>query len=200
MIDYRERHSAACKAAFEGFQPDFSAARDKTLAARILEMARCGWFSKEIADAVGKNPKSIQKFFRRYDFPSLHNIAPRQMEEVETWSGGTKLMKGYLYRKSPTHPNRTKHGGYVADHRLVLEEKLGRYLLKTEVADHIDGDISNNHPDNLRVFQSNAEHLHHTLSGRCPNWSEEGRSAIDHARSQPRRTWKGRTIQPSPSE
>ena len=40
--------------------------------------------------------------------------------------------------------------------------------------DHIDGNIKNNHPDNLRVFSSNAEHLRETLKGKIPNWTEQG--------------------------
>lgn len=34
--------------------------------------------------------------------------------------------------------------------RLLLEEKLGRPLLAEETVDHIDGDFTNDSPDNLR--------------------------------------------------
>lgn len=44
-------------------------------------------------------------------------------------------------------------------HRVVAEQKLGRKLLPGEVVHHIDGDRLNNHPDNLMVFSSQAEHL-----------------------------------------
>lgn len=44
-------------------------------------------------------------------------------------------------------------------HRLVMEEKIGRNLKPGEVVHHIDGDIRNNSPDNLMLFQSQAEHL-----------------------------------------
>jgi len=200
VTDFRQRRAEACKTAFEGFEPDFSSARNKELAQAIFEMAKEGYFSKEIAEKTGKTPKAIQKFFRRYRFPNLHNIEMPKMEEMHNWKGGTKLMKGYLYRRVPNHPNGTKHGNYVAEHRLVVEKKIGRYLLPTEVVDHIDGDIQNNSPDNLRVFQSNGEHLRHTLAGRCPNWSEDGKASLDYARRQSRRTWKGRVIQPTPAE
>ena len=40
--------------------------------------------------------------------------------------------------------------------------------------DHIDGNNQNNHPDNLRVFASNAEHLRVTLAGKVPKWTEQG--------------------------
>lgn len=49
----------------------------------------------------------------------------------------------------------------VHTHRIVAAEKLGRPLLKGEVVHHIDENILNNHPDNLHVFASQAEHASH---------------------------------------
>jgi hypothetical protein len=187
MESYSERRAQKCREAFAGFQPDFSGCRDQELAQTILQLAREGKMSAQIAQATGKTPKAIQKFFRRYAFPNLHNIEVRRMQEQPMWNGGEKLMKGYTYRRTPGHPNGTKHGCYVAVHRLVMEEKLARYLLKTEVVDHIDGNIQNNHPDNLRVFESNAAHLRETLAGRCPKWSQNGLVKLDATRQERRR-------------
>lgn len=177
-MTYQERYAEACRAAFADFEPDFSGCRDLEEAQTILELARQGKRSVDIAEVIGKTPKAVQKFFRRYDFPNLHNICPRQREEQPMWKGGVKEVKGYLYQRVKDHPNKSKHGGYVAVHRLVMEAKLGRYLTREEVVDHIDGDTKNNHPDNLRVFANNAEHLRVTLAGKCPNWSEEGKKRI----------------------
>lgn len=199
-MNYRQRHAEACRQAFEGFEPDFSRCRTGLEEANtILHMARNGSYTSEIAEAIGKTPIAVQKFFRRYNFPRLHNIAPPQGAERHDWKGGTKWMKGYEYQHAPDHPHATK-SGHVATHRLVMEQKLGRYLLPTEVVDHIDADTTNNAPDNLRVFASNGEHLAATRKGRCPKWSEEGKKALDHARRQRRRTWKGVPRQPSPAE
>ena len=163
-------------------------------------MAADGYFSHEIAEALGiADPKTVQSFYRRYHFPTLQNFAPPVLDQRIGWKGGVKLAKGYSYKKSPGHPHASKHGGYVAVHRLVVEQKLGRYLLPAEVVDHIDGNIRNNHPDNLRVFSSNAEHLRATLTGRCPAWTEEGKQRLDVARNQPRRMWKGLSRTPIPS-
>lgn len=94
------------------------------------------------------------------------------------WKGGERSDgKGYLLVHSPDHPNADKHR-CVRKHRLVAESILGRYLTKEEVVDHIDGDTMNNHPDNLRVFARNAEHLAVTLKGRVPNWTPEGLARI----------------------
>ena len=43
--------------------------------------------------------------------------------------------------------------GRVAEHRLVTARKFGRPLRDTETVHHIDGDKTNNHPDNLEIRQ-----------------------------------------------
>ena len=195
-MNHRERHAAAREAVFAGFQPDFSGCRNQNEANEILRLAKDGMYSAEIAERIGKTPKAVQKFFRRYNFPTLQNLCPPQREERPGWKGGVKEVKGYFYSRTPGHPHASKHGSYVAVHRLVMEEQLGRRLLPTEVVDHIDGDTRNNRPENLRVFQSNADHLRETLKGRRPEWREDGLARLDNARRQPRRTWKGRDIRP----
>jgi hypothetical protein len=199
-MTHRERHRLACQKAFEGFQLNLGGCRNPDEVRLVRDLAAEGLLSAEIAERIGKTPKAVQKIFRRYGFPRLHNLAPPLREEHHGWKGGTKIAKGYEYARTPGHPHASKHGQYVAVHRLVMEQKLGRYLLPTEVVDHIDGNPRNNHPDNLRVFASNAEHLRVTLAGRCPEWSEDGKRRLDEARRQKRRTWKGVAVQPIPAE
>lgn len=72
--------------------------------------------------------------------------------------------------------------GYVREHRLVMEQKLGRRLLPGEVVHHVDNDRSNNDPENLELFSSNGDHLRGTRAGRVPNWSDDGRASLDASR------------------
>jgi hypothetical protein len=53
-------------------------------------------------------------------------------------------------------------------HRVVAELMLGRPLRPGEVVHHIDGNKRNNVPENLMVFDSQAEHAawHKTNDGR----------------------------------
>lgn len=43
-------------------------------------------------------------------------------------------------------------------HRQITEQKIGRPLRNGEVVHHRDGDLRNNHPDNLEVLQSQSHH------------------------------------------
>lgn len=58
----------------------------------------------------------------------------------------------YRYIYVPDHPNATTRG-YVREHRLVMEEKLGRYLGADEVIDHINMNTLDNRPENLRLMK-----------------------------------------------
>lgn len=63
----------------------------------------------------------------------------------------------YWYLLLKEHPNAGKQG-YVAEHRIVMEKKIGRYLTKKEVVHHKDHDETNNNIDNLELFSSAGQH------------------------------------------
>lgn len=120
--------------------------------------------TKEIAAATGHHEESIRKYMIRNDIPRLP--AKARMERNHFWNGGRTIDKhGYILVKSPDHPRRSK-AGYVREHRLVMEAHIGRLLEPHEVVHHIDGDRGNNDICNLRLYQSNAEHLRDELTGR----------------------------------
>ena len=79
-----------------------------------------------------------------------------------SWKGGVVYRNNYRYLYVPNHPHCTNHG-YVAEHRLKMENKLGRFLdTKKEVVHHIDGNTKNNIISNLQLL-TRASHLllHH---------------------------------------
>lgn len=75
------------------------------------------------------------------------------------WKGGriTVGRREYILLYSPEHPFKTKKG-YVAEHRLVAEKMIGRYLTKDEVVHHINGVKTDNRESNLMVFDNSSEH------------------------------------------
>ena len=64
---------------------------------------------------------------------------------------------GYIEIYSPDHPNKTKRG-YVREHRLLMEDFLGRYLNDDEQIHHLNGNKQDNRLENLQVV-SHTEHL-----------------------------------------
>lgn len=83
--------------------------------------------------------------------------AKQTRERHPSWKGGKVLRSGYIYHKVYDHPKAGKQG-YVAEHRLVMEKHIGRYLEKQEAVHHIDGNILNNKIGNLQLFATHGQH------------------------------------------
>lgn len=71
-----------------------------------------------------------------------------------------RIKNGYKVVYTPGHI-RADQRGYVREHLLIMEKKIGRPVEKTESVHHIDGDKLNNSPDNLELFKSHSDHLRH---------------------------------------
>lgn len=67
------------------------------------------------------------------------------------WKGGKRKTKfGYVMFLKPKHPFRTMNN-YVLEHRLVMENILGRYLKRSEIVHHMNGIKDDNRPENLKL-------------------------------------------------
>lgn len=51
----------------------------------------------------------------------------------------------------PNHPNASR-GGYILRHRLVMTEMLGRPLVPNENVHHVNGDRTDDRPQNLELW------------------------------------------------
>lgn len=67
------------------------------------------------------------------------------------WNGGNHYQDGYLFK-------RVAKGSYRGEHRIIVEDVLGRELTNEEIIHHADGNKLNNSPDNLKVV-TRAEHI-----------------------------------------
>ncbi len=79
---------------------------------------------------------------------------------------GKVFFSGYFYIYMPRHPNAIKKGRYIAEHRLVLEKKLDRYLTSKEIAHHINGDKSDNRSENVELMTISQHNKHHAKERR----------------------------------
>ena len=71
------------------------------------------------------------------------------------------VVNGYKYIYKPNHPKAIKGSRYVAEHRLVLEDKIGRFLTNDEVAHHKNGNKQDNRPENLELMTFSKHSSHH---------------------------------------
>jgi len=76
---------------------------------------------------------------------------------ITTWNG-------YRMVPMPDHPGADAKG-YVREHVLVVEARLGRHLMAHEVVHHQDGDKLNNKDENLLVTTRSEHARHHATSG-----------------------------------
>jgi len=114
-----------------------------------------------------RNQKITEKEIRMSDNDPPPRRNPNMARDVKGnkhpgWKGGVTEERGYRLRRQPEHP-RAKANGYVLDHILVLEKKLGRSLLPGMVSHHKDNNKQNNHPDNL---EEKLKGEHHSLHNR----------------------------------
>ena len=116
-----------------------------------------------------KISKSLKGKKRPKEFGKKMSLA-MMGEGNHRWRGGIRRgAGGYILRKARNHPF-AQSNNYVAEHRLVMEQHLGRYLTREEQVHHINGVRSDNRLENLILFSSKGEHSkHHWYLGSYDN-------------------------------
>lgn len=99
-----------------------------------------------------QSPEAIEKT-RRANI-ALNRKGPKSVK----WKGGRhENNNGYILVMKPGHPHADRHG-YVLEHRLVMEARLGHCLLPSEVVHHINGIKTDNRIENLHRYSSGGDH------------------------------------------
>lgn len=101
-----------------------------------------------------------QEFCSRQCWLKLHNNPERNRKVAQE----TAEYRGDLLRYSDGDRSSYKKRNGRHEHRIVMEQKLGRPLTPNDIVHHIDGDIHNNHPDNLELT-TRADHAKHHWFG-----------------------------------
>jgi hypothetical protein len=113
----------------------------------------------KMADALRGRPLSIETK-KKLSAAAVKRIG----EKSSRWKGGKHPgPDGYI---------RIRIGGRrTHEHRVIMEKKLGRSLLKSEVVHHIDFDRGNNDMENLMVMDREKHvHYHRNLNQLFEHW------------------------------
>lgn len=109
---------------------------------------------KGIYERTEKTRAKMREVAKKRD-PSTFKKCSLPMEKNPAWKGGRLNRRdGYIFVKQPSHPF-AGFNGYVMEHRLVMEKRVGRYLQSNEIVHHRDGNRSNNDDSNLILLDKN---------------------------------------------
>ena len=73
------------------------------------------------------------------------------------WKGGETYSEGYRYVLDPQKQHLRGLSRYSLEHRLVVEQSLGRQLEKDEIVHHLNGIRTDNRIENLEVIKKSPD-------------------------------------------
>ena len=107
-----------------------------------------------IARELGVTPTVISRRFKKFGIKKLDPVTAKTVfgsgENHGNWKGGRKIQNGYYMVHCPSHPKAIL--GYVYEHRLIMEQHIGRYLKKDEIVHHKNRNKQDNRLENLEIL------------------------------------------------
>lgn len=121
-----------------------------------LKIVNCSVCGKEIKRMLCETKKS--KYHICSNKCKKIALKTTGKEKHKNFKGKFKSSDGYILVRDYNHPNSDGYG-YVREHRLIMEKRLGRLLNKSEVVHHANGNREDNRIENLRLFRNQREHI-----------------------------------------
>jgi hypothetical protein len=148
----------------------------------IASMYQSGETIQTICAKYHRKPLSIKRILRKAGIdirPMGYHLKGRILSEEErerlkvantgpnhwNWKGGRYIRQGYVVVYLPDNPS-SKADGYIFEHRLVMEQHLGRLLTSNETVHHKNGIKTDNRIENLELVSHNGPH---TGEIKCPH-------------------------------
>ena len=130
---------------------------------RIYALFEAGSSIAEIVSQVGTNRESVRKYLLMRYTPKqkraivLRNFKAPRGKASHNWKGGREITKAGYIRLWISRNER------VLEHRLVMEQHLGRKLSNHEVVHHINGNNADNRLENLELTTLSKDIRRHNL-------------------------------------
>lgn len=107
---------------------------------------------RTIGDGFCEKHRARWKSGADIDIP--HYSHYRTWEEIDQWRPSKPDKNGYILLSRGVNPRREDKRTRIFEHRYVMEQHLGRRLLKKETVHHINGVRDDNRLENLELWSS----------------------------------------------
>ncbi len=118
--------------------------------AKISETTRAQWTNPETREKLSAGLRAGWDDPERREKQSEGQRGPANWG----WKGGRSISDGYIRVAVGA-------GHHRWEHRIVMEQMIGRPLKRGEVVHHINGVRDDNRPENLQLFASQSAHRKH---------------------------------------
>ena len=105
---------------------------------------------QKVADYFKVSKKLILNYMKKFDIP--RNKRVKKEKKPDTYHKGyITTWNGYKKVKAPDDYPYKDNKGYVMEHRLIMEQYIGRYLERYEEIHHINYNKMDNRIENLQL-------------------------------------------------